>query len=250
MGKYYSVNQLCRLTKVSVRTLHYYDEIHLLKPSHRTAKGHRLYSQMDILKLQQIVTFRFLGFTLSKIKTLLSDKHENIVQLLKLQAEAIAEEAARIEKVTKFFQFLVKKYDREQMIDWEANVKIIEVLQQKITNTHDWYQKYLSSAEEIHFKQFVKTRTDKWLALFAEVRENLDTDPCSAVGAALVNKWVALADQAYGTNPALRNKLWQAYQAGLIPHEFFPYDKDVIAYLGVAFERHCVGEGRPCRIDA
>lgn len=44
MTKFYSINELCKLTLVSVRTLHYYDEINLLKPSRRTSKGHRLYS--------------------------------------------------------------------------------------------------------------------------------------------------------------------------------------------------------------
>lgn len=236
MSKHYSINKLCQMTKLSVRTLHYYDEINLLKPSYRSAKGHRLYSEIDLLKLQKIVTFRFLGFTLTQIKLIIKNDHKNTLDLVKLQAEAIAEEAARIDKVSKFFNYLISQYEVHDQIDWETTTAIIAALQQKGTNSEAWYEKYLSTSEKNHFSQFVKTRTDKWLALFAEVRAHLHTNPQSETGLSLVAKWIQLADEAYGQQPALRQKLWQAYQSGLIPNDFFPYDKDVIQYLTLAFE--------------
>lgn len=235
MTTYYAINKLCKITQVSVRTLHYYDEINLLKPSHRTAKGHRLYSELDLLKLQQIVTFRFLGFSLSQIQKIMKVDKENMFHHIRLQAQAIAEEAQRIDKVSKFFNYLVEKFDSESNIDWETSSKIIEVLKDKKSNSAEWYQKYLSRHDAEHVKKFARTRTDKWLALFEEVKANLHTDPCGEVGKKLVKKWIDLADQAYGSKPELRDKLWQGYQAGLIPNNYFPYDKDVINYLARAF---------------
>lgn len=72
--------------------------------------------------------------------------------------------------------------------------------------------------------------------MFEEVRSNLDTDPEGDVGTKLVSKWIALADEAYGENPALKSKLWEGYKTGLIPNDFFPHDKNVIACLSRAFE--------------
>ncbi len=54
----YTVRQLARLTGVTVRTLHHYDQIGLLRPGARTAAGYRLYGQQDLLRLQQILLFR------------------------------------------------------------------------------------------------------------------------------------------------------------------------------------------------
>lgn len=244
MARHYTINKLCKLTSVSVRTLHYYDEIDLLKPSFRTNKGHRLYSESDLLKLQQIVTFRFLGFTLSKIRPIVQADHQNMFNLIKLQASSIAEEAARIDKVSKFFNYLINQYDQHQSIDWKTVANIIEVLNQKDSDTHKWYERYLSSDELPQFQKYAKTRTSKWLTLFEEVRSNLDTDPCGDVGLELVQKWIALADDAYGDHPQLRKKLWEAYQAGMIPNDFFPFDKDVIAYLSQAFDRFVEVERR------
>ena len=62
------VGELAKRTGVSVRTLHYYDEIGLLSPSHRSEAGYRLYSAEDIARLQQIKSLRQLGFRLEEIR--------------------------------------------------------------------------------------------------------------------------------------------------------------------------------------
>ncbi|MBV8801763.1 MAG: MerR family transcriptional regulator, partial [Gammaproteobacteria bacterium] len=66
------VKDLSKLTHISVQTLHYYDRIGLLKPSVRLPNGYRLYSENDLLKLQQIIALKFFGFALPQIKKLLS----------------------------------------------------------------------------------------------------------------------------------------------------------------------------------
>ena len=58
----WKVHDLSRLTGVSARTLHHYDAIGLLQPSRREANGYRLYSEHDLVRLQQIVALKFLGF--------------------------------------------------------------------------------------------------------------------------------------------------------------------------------------------
>src|SRR5687767_11002117 len=67
----YSVKQLARLSGVTVRTLHFYDEIGLLKPAYCGANGYRFYQQKQLLTLQQILFFRELGFELKQIQRLL-----------------------------------------------------------------------------------------------------------------------------------------------------------------------------------
>jgi DNA-binding transcriptional MerR regulator len=68
-----TVSQVARLAHVTVRTLHHYDEIGLLVPSDRSRAGYRLYSDDDLARLQQILVFRELGFTLEAIAPLLDE---------------------------------------------------------------------------------------------------------------------------------------------------------------------------------
>ena len=77
MGRYYRVGEVATLTRVSVRTLHHYDRIGLLRPALHSAGGYRLYEESDLLRLQQILTLRYLGFPLKQIGELL-DRADSI----------------------------------------------------------------------------------------------------------------------------------------------------------------------------
>ncbi|HEV2636726.1 MAG TPA: MerR family transcriptional regulator [Actinocrinis sp.] len=70
----YSVGQVSRIAKVTVRTLHHYDQIVLLSPSGRTAAGYRRYDDADLDRLQQILFYRELGFSLEEIASILDDR--------------------------------------------------------------------------------------------------------------------------------------------------------------------------------
>ena len=64
------IKEISDLTKISVRTLHHYDKIGLLKSSMRESNGYRWYSEGDLAKLQQIIALKFFGFSLGQIKTM------------------------------------------------------------------------------------------------------------------------------------------------------------------------------------
>ena len=74
------IKEFSKLTSVSVRTLHHYDDIGLLKPSIRLPNGYRLYSETDLLTLQQIIALKFFGFELSNIQTLLKGRKDALIQ--------------------------------------------------------------------------------------------------------------------------------------------------------------------------
>jgi len=64
----WKVGDLAQRTGLSVRTLHYYDEIGLLRPSLHTEAGHRLYTAADVARLQQVLSLRQLGFSLEQVR--------------------------------------------------------------------------------------------------------------------------------------------------------------------------------------
>src|SRR5450759_5270349 len=69
-----TVGQVAEQFGVTVRSLHYYDEIGLLVPSERTSAGYRLYTTRDITRLQNVVVYRRLGFALEEIAALLEEQ--------------------------------------------------------------------------------------------------------------------------------------------------------------------------------
>ena len=90
----YSVKQVAKLAGVSVRTLHHYDKIGLLKPAERAESRYRYYYRKDLLRLQQILFFKELGFQLNQISDMLNDEEFDILEALKFQRIELEKKAA------------------------------------------------------------------------------------------------------------------------------------------------------------
>lgn len=83
MDELLTVGRVARLTGVSVRTLHHYDEVGLLVPSARTTSGHRAYSAEDVERLREVLAYRRLGFGLREIADLVGDPATDAVAHLR-----------------------------------------------------------------------------------------------------------------------------------------------------------------------
>ncbi|NJO01780.1 MAG: MerR family transcriptional regulator, partial [Bacteroidia bacterium] len=97
--KNYGVKALSKLSGVSVRTLHYYDKIGLLKPSNRTEAGYRYYGEKELLRLQQILFYRELGFPLKEILNLLDAPDFDLIDALENHTLALKARQKRITKL-------------------------------------------------------------------------------------------------------------------------------------------------------
>ncbi|MEM8985650.1 MAG: MerR family transcriptional regulator [Pseudomonadota bacterium] len=97
--KAYRVKDVALITGVSVRTLHYYDELGLLKPTDRTAAGYRLYADDDLLRLQQILIGRSLGLSLEEIRRALDDPQFDYAESLRRQRALLVERLTETHKM-------------------------------------------------------------------------------------------------------------------------------------------------------
>ena len=93
----WSVGDVARLSGVTVRTLHHYDEIGLLSPGGRTASGHRRYDEADMQRLQQVLFYRELGFGLDQVAALLDQPDADPIEHLSRQHELLSERAVRLQ---------------------------------------------------------------------------------------------------------------------------------------------------------
>ena len=93
-----SVGDVARLAGVTVRTLHHYDEVGLLRPSARSAAGYRVYDDGDLVRLQQILGYRELGFALDAIAEILDDPELDQVDHLRRQHALVTDRIGRLQQ--------------------------------------------------------------------------------------------------------------------------------------------------------
>ena len=111
------INEVAKVSRVSSRTLHYYDEIGLLRPT-KLENGYRVYTENDLDKLQQILFYKFLGFKLSKISEILNNK-SNKLEILEEQRQLILKEKSRYEQILNTIENTIKSYKGERNMSIE-----------------------------------------------------------------------------------------------------------------------------------
>ena len=121
----WKIKQLGDLTGVSVRMLRHYDEIGLLKPSVRTSNGYRLYSEQNLVELQQIVSLKFFGFSLSQIKTMLQQKR-GIKEHLLVQQQVLKEQTENLQQTQSTIEIAIQRCDNSKTLNWQNFVALIE----------------------------------------------------------------------------------------------------------------------------
>ena len=121
--KHYSVRQLSRLAGVSVRTLHLYDEIGLLKPALRTGAGYRQYEEKELLRLQQILFYKELDFPLKDIGDILDDPGFDKVKALKNHRTALLARKERIDSLLTTIDKTIQHLKKQTMLSHEELYK-------------------------------------------------------------------------------------------------------------------------------
>lgn len=151
------VGEVARLVGISVRALHHYDEISLVVPSGRTAKGYRSYSAVDVERLHQVLTYRELGFVLDDISTLLDDPTVDALAHLRRQRtlldqriQRLHEMAAAVDKMMEAKKVGIQLTPQEQREvfgdDWLGDKYAAEA-EERWGETEQWKQSQSRTAQ-------------------------------------------------------------------------------------------------------
>ncbi len=152
----YTVTKLAKISGVSVRTLHWYDEVGLLKPAYHGANGYRYYEEEQLLILQQILFFRELGFELKQIQKILQRTDFDKIVALSSHRQILQKNLARTRK-------LIKTID-ETMEHLKGTKKMKE---QKM------YEGFSKEMQADYEKQLIKRFGDKAKESIAESHQNV-----------------------------------------------------------------------------
>jgi DNA-binding transcriptional MerR regulator len=211
------VGELAKRTGLSVRTLHWYDEIGLLSPSHHTESGHRLYAASDLARLQQIKSLRRLGFSLEEIRDCLGRAEFAPQQVIGLHLARLREQIALEQRLCDRLEALAAHLRAAEAVSAEEFLQTIEVM--------NMVEKYYTPEQLEEFKQRaqafgedrIRAVEAEWMQLIAHVRAHMQqgTDPASEPVRKIARRWSELIqafDDATGNKPEIKEavqRMWQ-----------------------------------------
>ncbi len=167
--KTHSVKEVSKLSGVTVRTLHHYDKINLLKPHHRTEAGYRYYGDEELFRLQQILFYRELDFPLKEIGDLLDDPDFDQVDALKSHRAALKIRNERIATLLATIDRTINHLKKGKKMSRPE--KLYEGLPKEMGTV------YRKEAMKVYGKDTVENAEDKLLKLgdagFKKLKENL-----------------------------------------------------------------------------
>jgi DNA-binding transcriptional MerR regulator len=218
----YRVGEVATLTRVSVRTLHHYDRIGLLRPTARSDAGYRLYAGADLLRLQQILTLRYLGFPLVRIGELLDRPDFDLVAALRIQRRILADRVGELGRIDAAIGDLLARRGATGDWDWTLATRASEEVGRGLERRKDDMDKLYTPAQMERFAALgtevppeeIATIEQRWTALLAEVRAAREggLTPASAEARTLADRWDELTERTashYRNDP----ELWQAIGA-------------------------------------
>jgi DNA-binding transcriptional MerR regulator len=221
----YRVGQFAGLTGVSIRTLHHYDQVGLLRPTGRSEAGYRLYAERDLLRLQQVLTLRYLGFPLGRIRELLERPELDLVASLRVQRRALRDRVAEIQRIASALEALLERRLATGEWAWDLAGQAAAAAQAGLAENGNSMERYYTPEQ---LKQFAELRDEVpeeerraveagWTALLAEVRANRGLDPASPKARELADCWDGLMERTmagFQSKPGLWEAIGENYRQG------------------------------------
>ncbi len=208
------VGALAQRTGLSVRTLHYYDEIGLLRPSEHSAAGYRLYTAGDVARLQQIKSLRQLGFTLTDIAQCLTQPAYTPRRVVQLHRARVGAQIMLLQQLEQRLDAIAHGLAAHTEVSVETFLQTIEVINMTETEfTPDQLAEIKARGEALG-QDHVHAVEAEWPRLIAQVRDALDagTDPADPAVQALAQRWSELVREFTGGNPEIARVLKNRYQ--------------------------------------
>ena len=240
------VKELADVAKISVRTLHYYDQIGLLKPSRNSENGYRYYDDAAVLRLQQIRFYSDLGLSLKNIALILDDADFDTELALEKHKIRLEQKLSQIQTLMQTIdhtllymkgqknmtsQDLFAGFDQAKQKEYEKEVK------------KRWGDKYLKESKR-RWKSYSEQKQKEIIAeqkeIYASLVPHIGQDPDSAQVQAIIAGWHENIRYFYEPSLATLRGLAQLYTDDPSFRETFTrLDADLPEFLRQAIEHYC-----------
>ncbi len=238
----YRVGELSRITNVSIRTLYYYDEIGLLKPSRISEAGYRYYTKDDLVKLQQIIVLKKLGFKLCQIKEMTqvtadkAEKAQRWMEIFDMEIEKIREEKRRLELLERSLHVIRHSLELTGDVSSDEILAIIQSIQ--LNDADSFLSRHFTEEEqEILLRQLPDLtardeKTEKWIKLLKKIRQTKSEPIDSPVSQRLAEEIMRFIREHLQMEDSLIDKYWEKIKPeDGQPEKVIGLDKETMEYI-------------------
>ena len=239
-----TVGQLAKKMNTTVRTLQYYDKENVLSPSGESEGGRRLYTNKDLVKLHQIQSMKYLGFSLTDIKSRLPSLNTpaDVSGLLTAQQQELREKIQTLTDVLDSIEKLNAEVIQMETVDWAKYADITTLLQSK--NIGYWLMKHLSSTtmEHLH-SRLDEAESQNMMERYKQLVEKAiecqkaGKPPESEEGQAVAKQWWEFITEFTGGDMEILNELLKMND-NISDNEWsenFSFDKDFLEKAMAAY---------------
>jgi DNA-binding transcriptional MerR regulator len=192
----YRIQEFAHLAGVTVRALHHYDRLGLLRPS-RTQSGYRAYVARDLITLEQIVALKFIGLPLVQIKKLLKQPAGQLPAALRAQRTVLLEKRRLLEHAIDAIDAAEQALGTGRDPDSLMFRRIIEVIDMQ-NKSEEWTRQYTALVDQKIERLKVMSSDqraamqEQWRELLRDIKAASHENPSGPVAQALANRWVSL----------------------------------------------------------
>jgi len=225
---YYKTGQFAKLANVSERTIRYYDKIGLLKPSFVMENGYRQYSDLDLLKLQKILSLKHLGFSIEEIFPMVMD-NTNLKESFELQIDLIEDKISHLQSL----KDALKRASQTPDLSWNMILSLVQLSNEE-TNIIEQYKNAKNLNDRINLHEKYSTNKQGWFNWlfnqidFSKVNRLLELGCGNGKlwqenGIDLRNREIFLSDISEGMVEEVRNKLGSDFNCIVADAEKIPF---------------------------
>jgi DNA-binding transcriptional MerR regulator len=215
-NRIYRTQEFAELAGVTVRALHHYDRLGLLR-ARRSGAGYRLYSVRDLERLEQIVALKFLGLSLQQIRTLLERERLALPEALRMQRTVLEGKRSLLDRAIRAIEEAEEAIRPGRQADAAILKKIIEVI--GMQDNTDWMMKYhtgdakarIAARRQEWTPELQEQVSRQWTELMAEVETVLGEDPGGPKAQALAERWTKLVEGFTGGDPEVASGVKRLY---------------------------------------
>lgn len=236
----YKTGQFAKMAKVSERTIRYYDKIGLLKPSFVMENGYRQYSDLDLLKLQKILSLKHLGFSIEEIFPMVMD-NTNLKESFELQIDLIEDKISHLQSL----KDALKRASHSSNLSWNMILSLVQLSNEE-TNIIEQYKNAKNLNDRISLHEKYSTNSQGWFNWLFEKIDFSKVNRLLELGCGngklwqenkidLRNREIFLSDISEGMVEEVRNKLGSDFNCIVADAEKIPF-KD--AYFDSIIANH------------
>jgi DNA-binding transcriptional MerR regulator len=203
----YRVHEFAQLAGVTVKTLHHYDRVGVLRPS-RTAGGYRVYTSSDLIRLEQILALKTIGLALKDIRALLDRESLPLPALFRQQREVLEDKRQLLDRAIRALTEAERAITSDSATPTAVLQEVIRIMSMQDV---DVMRKHYSDEAWARWQHYYDDwPSPAWQTLYRNIGAAIDTDPAAPQAQALADRWQALTNEDAIT-PSVRTGMIKAW---------------------------------------